>query len=863
MRFRFKQVLVLYLLLPLLSSPLGAQQLPSLPAASGVVSGTLPNGIAFYLVSNPSSKGRADFALVQKGPAREESSRAALADLPHFQGERPYQFLAKLGVGYNNFGYLRSTEASTTYYFRDVPIDQAAVRDTTLLLLFDISETCPYEQALIVCGDIDKNTIRERMNVFSMMVTSRSRIPEPEPYEWNPSDTPVFRFIGAAPQDEASLTVRYSSPRTPREAMNTAQPLVTGLFAEELGVIFKDRVERAFRSLDIPLAQAAARYRGSDRGPGAELYSFTVTVGRDDLVRATETIGAVLGELDAHGASLSEFQGAKDRFLSSLAPAGRTVPNEEWVEKCSSAFLYGAGLADPAFVRDFFTSRNIASQRELELFNDFVSALLDPSKALTLRYVSPSGSLAEGPLGAAFAAGLSAGAGCSGHEYSTNPSDTLGLYVTKVKSKVRHTVSEPMTGGELWTFANGMRVIVKRSVEQKGMFTYGFLLNGGFSDVPSLAQGEGGFIADMLMLNDIGGLSGPSFRRMLESNGIGMEAAVSLTDLRLTGRAPSPRLELLLKSLATLSRERSVNRDAYEYYRKSEMLRLSVDRKQHDGINAVVDSIMCPDYRYMTGKHPSGLSDDLPERAAEYFEGVFSRCNDGVLVLVGDLDPYALKKILPRYMGAFVTGGRPSARPQVDFNLRSGWSTYTVDSEDSIAGSGEPCITVAESAVLPFTLERYYSFRVAAMELKKHLALALAPMGMYAEVSDDLELFPAERMTLRIVCRPSEEDGLPADVVPEDPLRVLGVVRGALAEFSAKGPSAASLAASKATFLAGLESRMSDPESFVEAAMVRYSLGKDMVTGYKSKAGAVTAASVREILSALDSGSKVEYVVYQ
>ena len=149
------------------------------------------------------------------------------------------------------------------------------------------------------------------------------------------------------------------------------------------------------------------------------------------------------------------------------------------------------------------------------------------------------------------------------------------------------------------------------------------------------------------------------------------------------------------------------------------------------------------------------------------------------------------------------------------------------------------------------------------MELKKHLALALAPMGMYAEVSDDLELFPAERMTLRIVCRPSEEDGLPADVVPEDPLRVLGVVRGALAEFSAKGPSAASLAASKATFLAGLESRMSDPESVVEAAMVRYSLGKDMVTGYKSKAGAVTAASVREILSALDSGSKVEYVVYQ
>ena len=349
---------------------------------------------------------------------------------------------------------------------------------------------------------------------------------------------------------------------------------------------------------------------------------------------------------------------------------------------------------------------------------------------------------------------------------------------------------------------------------------------------------------------------------MLESNGIGIETAVSLTDLRLTGHAPSPRLELLLKSLATLSRERAVNREAYEYYRKSERLRLSMDRKRYNGINAVVDSIRCPDYRYMAGKHPSGLTDDLPERAAEYFDGIFSRCNDGVLVLVGDLDPYALKKILPKYMGAFVTGGRPSARPQVDFNLRSGWSTYTVEAGDSVVGSGEPCITVAESAVLPFTLERYYSFRVAAMELKKHLALALAPMGMYAEVSDDIELFPAERLILRIVCRSAEEDGLPADVVPEDPLRVLGIVRGALADFTSSGPSAASLAASKATFIAGLDAQMSDPEFLVEAAMVRYSLGKDLVTGYKSRAGAVSAASVREILSALDSGSKVEYVVY-
>ena len=123
MRIRFKHVIGLSILLILLTFSLGAQPLPSLPAASGVVTGTLPNGISYFLVSNPSSKGRADFALVQKGPAREDVSRNALAELPHFQGERPYQFLAKLGVGYEQLREVnpRLIYCAITGYGQDGP----------------------------------------------------------------------------------------------------------------------------------------------------------------------------------------------------------------------------------------------------------------------------------------------------------------------------------------------------------------------------------------------------------------------------------------------------------------------------------------------------------------------------------------------------------------------------------------------------------------------------------------------------------------------------------------------------------------------------------------------------------------------
>ena len=41
----------------------------------------------------------------------------------------------------------------------------------------------------------------------------------------------------------------------------------------------------------------------------------------------------------------------------------------------------------------------------------------------------------------------------------------------------------------------------------------------------------------------------------------------------------------------------------------------------------------------------------------------------------------------------------------------------------------------------------------------------------------------------------------------------------------------------------------------------RYSEGKDLNTKYAEKIDAVTAEEVMEIIAALDSGSKVEYVV--
>ena len=71
-----------------------------------------------------------------------------------------------------------------------------------------------------------------------------------------------------------------------------------------------------------------------------------------------------------------------------------------------------------------------------------------------------------------------------------------------------------------------------------------------------------------------------------------------------------------------------------------ERLRLSSARGEYRSRLAVIDSIMCPGYRYYLNKSASGLYQDLPSRAEKFYKAQFAKANDGAIVIVGDMDEY-------------------------------------------------------------------------------------------------------------------------------------------------------------------------------------------------------------------------------
>ena len=843
-----------------LSIMMPAQKLTPLPTSSQITVGALPNGISYYLVANATNKGSADFALIQKGASDREAARLPLRSIPNFQQRAPYKFLADKGVGYSRDGFVTVSSDATTYRFERIPMGDSGAVDSTLMLLFNMADMYAHEQAVVVSGDIDPDAMLQKISLFSMLVSPRSASPKAPEYRWEPADSAMFTFLDI-PSRTSFVSAMYQFPRTPEENMNTVQPLVSRLYSSLLRTILTNRIREQMRTRNLPLSGIEYVYRSSSEGPGNEHYTITLHTKANCLADAAEVLGQALSDLDRNGASPEEYKDAKDAFSSNLGSLGalRYSQNASFVDMCEAAFLYGSNLAPAKTVIDFFADRQIPAEKELSLFNNFVSALLDPQANLSVVCIGDyKGGYDQ--LKSAFDSAWKHPAIPEDEHFHASRGDTLSLVSFAPKVKLKSEQAEPISGGKIWTFSNGLKVVF-RQMPTPGRIRYSLMIRGGYASVPDLSRGEGAFVGDLLGLSRVGGKSCYDFRKMLSSNGITMKPTVSLSDLRISGNAPSNRMQLVLRSLLTVANVRQPDPEAFAYYKLCEAVREEGQRGETEGIRTAIDRIMFPDYPYSPWRDVKALRDNLPDRAELYFNNQFLRVNDGVLTIIGDMNEDYLKKMLVKWLGAFRTTGTGFApRPKIQQTLRTGTSTYVVNSND-LEDVYDGSVNVLMSAAIPFSTDKYMAFKMAGFLLRKSIVRELADTGFYVEMQDDVSLYPQERMEILIRCKAADPRGLPDGMVADTPLTVLDQVRKALGEATGKTLSKQELSTYKDLLNNYFLSLIPRPDFVEQSLLLRYSEGKDMVTRYRERINAISAEEVQAILQALRKGCNIEYVV--
>lgn len=826
-----------------------AQNLPALPVDGKIQKGVLTSGVSYYIVSNPTVKGLADVALVRRDELPGPETRSQVEDLG--------RFLSRTGVGFRPEGLFAEVDGATVCRFDDVPVWNPVALDSTLLMSFSYMAASRSDQAIILSGDIDAKDVKRKMDIFSMMVPKiYKRKDGVSDYAWEPSVAP-FIFLNPAPGEHiAEVSVSYVSPRTPQKYMNTAQPLVMDIFAREFATIVANRIRTGMDELNMPCYKLEIVNQASSESAGDEKYTVTVGTAEGRQDEAMALIGRTLASLEAFGATPVEFTDAKKVLGAEMKLLAETpLTNAQYVDRCLSSFLYGAHLAPFAQEAKLFSGKTVADTTDRRFFNRIAGGVLDQTKNLTIDYSSSRDSLDDNQI--LFDYNLAYLQGYvirDPHLYGWNRGDTTSLSPHGSKVKIRLEKPEPVSGGSMWTYTNGLRVIF-RKMPGSGMFSYALQLNGGLSSIPELRDGEADFIPELLFLSRFGGVEGKAFKRTLVSNGITMDVDVSVKDMALTGSAPVQKLPMLMGALQMVTgTRRRVDSDAFASYAASEKIRILARERTREGIFESMYSQIAPEDIYTGVRKAEALTPDLLEKADVYFEDRFSRLNDGVLILVGDLDEETVKKQLAKSLGGFRALHSNARRSPASGGVKSGKSTVVTEGT-------EKGIYVLMTSDVALTSSSRYASDMAMMVLRRSLAEALHPYGLTAEVSSEFSVYPEERLWVRITCLPANPAGLPADVKPVDLEKALAGVRKGIAAATKKKLSKAELTAAKARVTGTMADALSHPETVVNTVRMRYAMNKDLVTKYKENINAVDAPAVQAILQALSKGSCIEKVV--
>ena len=138
---------------------------------------------------------------------------------------------------------------------------------------------------------------------------------------------------------------------------------------------------------------------------------------------------------------------------------------------------------------------------------------------------------------------------------------------------------------------------------------------------------------------------------------------------------------------------------------------------------------------------------------------------------------------------------------------------------------------------------------------------AMCGRGVSVRVLSDFSAYPQERINLMISLTELDPDSLPLDERQRGPIVLLYRVRSVLSSLSGMTVPDDRIALYRDIVKNNVLSLQQDPQYWIEAVRMRYSFGKDLNTKYAEKTDAVTGETVKEIISMLNSGSKVEYVV--
>ena len=708
-----------------------------------------------------------------------DSCLMILGDYSHYVLNEPKEIDAERGViieerrTRRNASW-RSMERSLPYYFgADSKLAQCTLIGTQEHLetfkyesLNDFYHTWyhPGNQAVIVVGDVDVDRTEAKIKeIFGSIPAKENPLPKPIQSIANHAE-PRVGIITDPETTAPSIELIWHSEAMPESVKGTALGQVTDLLENVIRMVMRERFN------DITSKPGSAYLSGSF-GVSDLIYEDIEAVMGDVTLREDNILGGFkdfyteLVRLQRYGITDAEFQRVKADYLSMLetrANRASTRQNPEFIYPILSNFFDKEPILEPAdekeLIEAFFGQLNAAaiSQAVAQLWSgeNMVIVYNGPEKE---GIATPTAEQLLQVIEEVNASEIAAPEGEDIPEAFLDPAKLKGAKIAKTASTIY--------GATQWTLKNGVQVIVYPTDLQKDQILFNLYKDGGTSLISDedLSSFESNVLALFQNNSGVSAFSGTTVSKMLTGKNLSVNPYFSKLENGINGNSTVKDFETAMQLV-------------YLYYTDP---RFDPEEWQNgiDQIKSILPNLVNqPNYKLQTelyktlyGGNPRHqmISDEVLAKAnlatvEKNWKALFADAAGAKLVIVGDVNPEAIKPVVEKYIGSLPKGKK--ALKWVDNN------------DDIVKGRIEKVIEVdmqtpkstvlqVYSANVPYSYEKDAAMDAISYILDMHYTESLREEegGTYgASTSATFSRRPKEQALIQIYfdCKPALCDKL-------------------------------------------------------------------------------------------------------
>ena len=510
----------------------------------------------------------------------------------------------------------------------------------------------PHNQAVIVVGDIDVDTVEQKIkNLFGSIPAAEVAVKEEPALPANAE--PIVGIITDPEAQNSRIDILWKHDPIPTQFQNTDVAYMNDLLLSIISNIMDERFNDIAAAPNAPFFAAGLFTR--DLCNACEAYNAAVLFKDGASVEAFTALMTEIEKMKRFGFNEGEVQRAKDNIISAYEKAVEAAPtrkNAELVRPLLNNFFENEAYMTPETELEIVQA--ICAQINAQVLNQVVAQLL-PSENIIITYQGPEKEGLANPTEAELTGVLAAVAEA---ELEANTEENLNepfLDADALKGSAVKKSKETIFGATEWTLKNGVTVVVLPTQYKKDQVLFNIELMGGKNAIATedLVSFEDNIWTLFLNNSGISKFSGTQVPKMLAGKNLSVSPYISNTRHGVEGQCAPKDLETALQI-------------AYLYFADPRF-----DQNEYEPgiqqIKALLPNILAnPDYQfqqemnkvlYDNNPRVVDLNEEVVEKAnletiERVYRELFKDAGGARLTIVGNVDPETVKPMVEKYIGS-------------------------------------------------------------------------------------------------------------------------------------------------------------------------------------------------------------------